>query len=322
MVKQYWSQTSLSAQAAFTAFFLILFFAGVGIGAKMATAATLKPISIVQGETLKVSDLFEGVTHNADYVIGAAPQPGQDMTLNARTLYRIAVSLDLPWRPLSTSDQITVRRQATFISSDIIEDTMRKALIDKGVSGKFNVAFNSGKPSITLPNDLPENIEISAIDFDVQKDIFRATLVAPSLDNPVKKVQVSGMVERIINVPVLRTNLQNGDIISQHDIQMIEVPQQSLQHNVLIDPEEIIGLTPRRIAYAGKFILDGTLGRPLLVDRGDKINITFQEGPLVLTAKGRALESGAKGDLIRVTNINSSRTVDAIVVGDHQVMAQ
>lgn len=322
MLKQYWTNKSLSHQAALTAMAFIMLFTGIAFGAKMASAATLKPLSIVTGDTLKVSDLFDGVTRNASYVIGAAPAPGQGMTLNARTLYRISTSLDLGWRPLSTSDQVVIRRQASVVSYNTIEKKLRNTLKNKGVTGKFALSLTSGKPTITLPDDLPENVEISSIDFDVQKDYFRATLVAPSIDNPVKKVQVSGLVERIVTVPVLRGNLKNGDIINMNDIQMIEVPQQSLQHNIIMDAEEIIGLTPRRIVYAGKFILEGSLGRPLLVDRGDKISISFQEGPLLLTAKGRALESGAKGDLIRVTNVNSSRTVDAIVVADHQVMAQ
>jgi flagella basal body P-ring formation protein FlgA len=40
-----------------------------------------------------------------------------------------------------------------------------------------------------------------------------------------------------------------------------------------------------------------------------------------LTAKGRALQSGAKGDIVRVTNAASSRTINATVFEDGQVMA-
>jgi flagella basal body P-ring formation protein FlgA len=322
MLLRYWNKTSLTHKATLVAMTLMVMSVGITLGTKAAFAATLKPISIVEGETLKLGDIFDGVTRNADYVIGAAPQPGQDITLNARTLYRIAVALDMPWRPLSSSDQVIVRRQAAVVSYNEIERTLRKALKNKGVDGRFDIALNSGKPTIILPKNFPEKVEISVIDFDVQKDYFRATLVAPSIDNPIKKIQVSGMVDRIASIPVLRSNLQNGDIISANDIKMIDVPQKSIQHNIIINAEDMIGLTPRRIAYAGKFIIDGSLGRPILINRGEKVSITFREGPLVLTARGKALQSGAKGDLVRVTNINSSRTVDAIVIGDNQVLAQ
>lgn len=322
MLLRYWNQTSLTHRAIVMSLALIVMSAGILIGTKAAYAATLKSVSIVEGETLKLGDIFDGVERNKNYVIGAAPQPGQDMTLNARTLYRIASSLDVNWRPLTSSDQVVVRREAVVVSYNKIENTLRKALKNKGVTGNFNLTLNSGKPTIVLPNDLPETAEISAIDFDVQKDYFRATIAAPSADNPVQKIQVSGMVERMVSVPVLRSNMQNGDIINVNDITLIEVPQSSIQHNIVMDANDLVGLTPRRMAYAGKYIIDGSLGRPILVKRGDKVSVTYQEGPLILTAKGKALQSGSKGDLIRVTNINSSRTVDGVVTGDHQVLAQ
>lgn len=322
MLLRYWNKTSLTHKAIVMSLALIMMSAGILISTKAAFAATLKSVSIVEGETLKLGDIFDGVERNKNYVIGAAPQPGQDMTLNARTLYRIASSLDVNWRPLTSSDQVVVRRQAVVVPYNKIETTLRSALKNKGVTGNFNLTLNSGKPTIVLPNDLPETAEISAIDFDVQKDYFRATIAAPSADNPVQKIQVSGMVERMVTVPVLRSNMQNGDIINNNDITLIEVPQNSIQHNIVMDANDLVGLTPRRMAYAGKYIIDGSLGRPILVSRGDKVSVTYKEGPLILTAKGKALQSGSKGDLIRVTNINSSRTVDGIVTGDHQVLAQ
>lgn len=322
MLRTYWNKTLLTHKAIALAVLMISLSVGLTIGAKAALAASLKPLSIITTETLTLGDIFDGVKRNADYVIGAAPAPGQEITLNARTLYRIAVAMDLSWRPLSSSDQVVVRREASVVSYDTIEETLRNALMEKGVTGNFNVNLNSGKPSIVLPKDLPKQVELSAIDFDVQKDYFNATLVAPSLDNPVQKINVTGMVERLASVPVLRSNLQNGDIIGANDIEMIEVPQNTLQHNILIDADDMVGLTPRRMTYAGKFVMDGELIRPVLVGRGDSVSITFQEGPLVLTAKGKALQSGSKGDLIRVTNINSSRTVDALVTGSYAVTAQ
>jgi len=322
MLKQFWNKTSLTFKITLVMVGLIAGSVTLFIGARSAMAASLKPVSVISADVLTIGDIFDGVKRNANYVVGPAPQPGQDMTLNARTLYRLAVALDLPWRPNSSTDQIVIRREATVVPYDTIENSLRSALEEKGVSGKFNVALNSGKPTIILPNDMPRNAEISALRYDNQKDYFQATIVAPSIDKPVKKILVSGMVERMVSVPVLHNNLQRGDIIGANDIRLIDVDQKTLQHNVIMDPEDLIGMTPRRIAYGGKFLLAGTLQRPQLVTRGDKVSITFKDGTLVLTAKGKALQSGAKGDTIRVTNINSSRTVDAFVSGENQVIVQ
>ena len=101
---------------------------------------------------------------------------------------------------------------------------------------------------------------------------------------------------------------------------IIEISQNEIQHNMITSKKAIIGMTPRRVAYAGKFLQTGTIIKPQLVKRGNSVGITFQEGPLTLSAKGKALQSGAIGDTVRVTNSNSSRTVDAIVSGENQVV--
>lgn len=322
MLNKFWIKMSLTNRILLVFLTLIISSATLFVGARSAMAASLKSVSVINSDTLKLGDLFEGITRNADYVIGPAPQPGKDMVLNARTLYRIAVALDMPWRPKSSGDQIVIRREATIVSYATIENSLKEKLEEKGVRGNFNIALNSGQPTMILPNELPENVVVSSITHDHQKDYFQATLVAPSIENPVKKILVAGLVERMIEVPVLRSNLQNGDIIGKNDIDMIEVPQKTLQNNVIMDTEDMIGLTPRRIAHAGKFLMEGSLSKPLLVSRGDRVSITFYEGPLTLTAKGKALQSGAKGDLVRVTNIGSSRTIDAMIVGQNEVMAR
>ena len=322
MLNKFWNNISLTTRITIVFLALIIGPITLFVGARSAMAANLKSVSVINSDTLTLGDLFNGLNRNADYIIGPAPQPGQDMVLNARTLYRIAVALDLPWRPASSGDQIIIRREATVVEYDSIKNALERELKTKGVRGKFNIELNNGEPTIILPNNLPENVEVASLKYNNQKDYFQATLVAPSNDNPIKEILVSGLVERMVSVPVLRSNLQNGDIIGKNDIDMIDVPQKTLQHNVIMDAEDMIGMTPRRIAHAGKFILAGTLGKPLLVTRGDKVSITFNEGPLILTAKGKALQSGAKGDQVRVTNINSSRTVDAIVSGNNQVTVQ
>ena len=66
-----------------------------------ASAVSLKPTSVITEDTIRLGDLFSGLEHKSERVLGMAPRPGQDMVLNARTLMRIAIALDLPWRPTS-----------------------------------------------------------------------------------------------------------------------------------------------------------------------------------------------------------------------------
>ena len=104
------------------------------ISIKSSFALNLKTTSIVTERSLKLGDIFDGLTKNAEYVLGNSPQPGQEMVLNARTLYRIAHALDLEWRPSHEGQSVTIRRAATVIPFKRVEDQISDALIDNGVA--------------------------------------------------------------------------------------------------------------------------------------------------------------------------------------------
>lgn len=306
---------------------IVLFLAGLGVGVvilfagtRAALAASVKDIAIVTGERLTVGDLFDGVQENADYVLGPAPQPGKDMVLDARTLYRIATALKLDWQPASSAQQVIVRRAATVIPADMVKQTLEKALSEQpGLNGKFTLAMHSGADAIVLPQGEKATVEIAALSYDPTRDTFDATLAAPSQNNPLKKVTVTGQVERIVPVPVLKNALRNGDVIGAHDIDWVDVPSRNVQHDMLLEEKNVIGMTPRRIAMAGKPLTAGDLQQPLLVSRGEEITIIFADGPLHLSTKGKAMQSGAKGDYVRVTNINSNKSFDAFVTASREV---
>ena len=321
MKKLFWTNKSATLRLTFIFIGLtILSFASI-VMTNSSQAANLKAISVVSDNTIKLGDLFDNLHDNADYVIGAAPQPGKDITLNARTLYRIAVALDLKWRPKTMAEQVIIRREASVVPFNKIKASLRNALKEKGISNSFKVKLNQGKPSMTLPQGTNDSVEISTLNFDHNSNIFNATLVAPSKDNPLKTLMVSGMIERQLSVPVLRNTLQNGDIIGKNDIKMIDISEHDLQSNMIMKADDLVGLTPRRVTYAGKYLQKGAFEKPQLVERGEPVFITYKSGAITLTAKGKALQSGAKGDLVRVTNINSSRTIDATVNGTNQVIA-
>lgn len=306
---------------------LVLFVVALGagviilfVGTQAALAASTKDIAIVEGSTLTVGDIFDNAGSNADYVLGPAPQPGKDMVLNARTLYRIASALKIDWRPENAAQQVVVRRAATLVSPDVIEEALTRALEGQpGLNDKFTMTISGGLDAIVLPQNETPDVEVTALAYDSSRDTFTASLAAPSKKNPIKTMTVVGQLERILSVPVLKSALRNGDIIGAHDIEWVDIPARNTQSNMLLAEKDVIGLTPRRVAMAGKPLLTGELQSPTLVTRGDEVTIVFADGPLLLSTKGKAMQTGAKGDPVRVTNINSNKSFDAFVTGSREV---
>ena len=303
-------------------FSLMLFALIMVAGARNALAASLKPSAILTSDVLTVGDIFDNTGRNASYVLGPAPQPGKDMVLNTSTLLRIAMALDLQWQPSNSTDQIVVRRAATIVPASVVTEALTNTLRDKVVDANFKLDTGAMNLEIVLPHDMPATVDVTNASYNNRTGRFEATVSAPNAQNPVKQTTVAGTVRAMTSIPVLKSALRNGDIIGSTDVDMIDVYVSDIQPDTLLKQEDVIGMTPRRMAVAGKMLRATEIQAPQLVARGENVTIVFKEGPLRLTASGKAMQNGAKGDIIRVVNTNSNRPIDGTVNASREVIVQ
>ena len=117
----------------------------------------------------------------------------------------------------------------------------------------------------------------------------------------------------------MRESLNRGDVIGERDIDMIDIPQKDLATNVILKPDDLMGMTPRQVVLAGQPINSNQVQAPIIINRGDIVTMQFNANGLQLTAQGKALENGAKGDKIRVENVSSNKTIIAQVTNTKEV---
>lgn len=286
-----------------------------------AEAASLKAASSVNDDVIRLADLFDDVEHG-DIVLGAAPKPGESMTLNANLLKRIAMNNAVEWMPKSPYEQIVVKRESHIIDETMMNDALKASLVEKGVDGNFTLTLSNAASGIVLPGNVEKTVEVSGINYMDGRDVFTATLAAPSAANPIKTATISGIINRTVQVPSLNTTTRQGDIISASDIAWIEVPVRSVGKDTIIDADELIGKTPLRVIAADKPVRFKDVMAPKLVTRGDDVTILYKVGGMVLSAKGKSQQNGSQGDLIRVTNLSSAKAMSAEVTGDRVVTIQ
>ncbi len=80
------------------------------------------------------------------------------------------------------------------------------------------------------------------------------------------------------------------------------------------DPSEAIGQEARVALYAGRPIRAGDISAPAIVERNQLIQLIYQNGAVVISTEGRALERAGAGDWIRVMNLSSRTSVTAQVL--------
>lgn len=284
-----------------------------------AYAIGLKDNSLLNDDTIKLGDIFYDLKENEDRVLGNAPRPGQDMVLDANTLLRIAIAMDLSWRPNSNADHITLRRDATIIDYNQIEEALHTALYDEGVFGEYELSVPQSNRQIILPPNQEATFIITDFSVDQRRNTFEATIAAPSAENPIQHIRFSGQMEPVITVPVLLENVENGRTIKARDLTTMKIKERGFGRDTIIDVQSLIGMTARRMLIAGRPIREAEIIAPQIIDRGQVVTLSLKNAVMNITTQVKSLENGAKGDVIRVLNTSSNQTIQAIVTGENEV---
>jgi flagella basal body P-ring formation protein FlgA len=77
----------------------------------------------------------------------------------------------------------------------------------------------------------------------------------------------------------------------------------------------VIGMALKRPLRPGQVLRQADLMKPELVTRNEMVTLVYQVPGISLTFRGRALESGAEGDVVSVANLQSKRTIHGTVTG-------
>ena len=120
-----------------------------------------------------------------------------------------------------------------------------------------------------------------------------------------------------VRVAVLDHPIARGDVLALADFTEDQRP--AAQARMALPPRDCAGLEARRELPSGAIVMASDLMPQQLVRRGEPVMIRVVSGGLAISASGRALASGAKGEMVRVVTNTTSRTLDGIVDGTGSV---
>lgn len=287
--------------------------------------AILRPVLaedvvVVSDRVVHLGDLFHNIGEKATTPVAYAPRPGGRAIFDARWLYRTARAHKLAWRPLSRNARVTVERDSTVIARDEVEDLVIAALTDQGVdTGALRVEIDNSSFRLHLPVDSMALPVIEDLTVDQRRGRFAAVLAMIG-DERDRRVRITGRLDAMTDVPVLRRRINGGDIIAAADVDWVRMPSQSLQKTTILAVSDLVGMTPRRVLRAGQPVRASDVHAPVVVEKGQLVTIVLSTPGMILTARGRALQDGAMGELIRVSNTQSSLVIQATVAAPGEVI--
>lgn len=127
------------------------------------------------------------------------------------------------------------------------------------------------------------------------------------------KIRTPVKIQIFKDIFVATNLLRRGHIVQDNDITL---KSQNIAHatkGYFEFPEDLIGKVVYRTIRQGTIIKPSMIKEPLLVERGNTVNIISHRQGITVKSKGVALADGTKGELIPIKNVSSNRTIEGVV---------
>lgn len=299
------------------------------IGAVLATAVfalparseetpRLRPAATVHGALVTLADLIENAGAAGDTAVFRAPEPGTTGTVRADRVLAAAAAKGLANVDAAGVLSVSVTRAGRFISAQEIADAIGRRLAAGGPAGggaDLDISVDGQGEPVAIESTATAPLSVADLQHDARTGRFSALLKVSDSEVIAAGIRVSGRAVEIVEVPVLVRAVERGETISPSDLAVERMPRHTVRGDVLTDPGAIAGMSARRRLPAGSVLSGDVLMEPLLVQRNGMVTIAFSVPGMTLTTRGRALSNGARGEVVKVFNIQSGRTIEAEVIG-------
>ncbi len=298
----------------FILFVVLLFAPTASLGAVGAKTTTLNSHVLVSGDVVLLGDIFTNAGEKSTQAVAYSPNAGQKAVFDAPWLGRVAKAFGIDWAPVSGFERAVVERNSEIIEAGEIKAVLFQRLIEAGVDPSSEITLSNRSMRIYAPIGLGGELRVEEINHDRISGRFSAKLLWQG-ENGSQQARVSGRVDRVSEIPVLARRIMRGDNITKRDLRWVKVRSASLQRDTIIDHADLIGMTAKRTIAANHPVRTSEIRRPLMVEKGSSVTIELTTKLMRLTTKGRALEQGSRGDIIRISNSQTKTVIEAEITG-------
>mgnify|MGYP001604153557 CR=1 FL=1 len=127
-------------------------------------------------------------------------------------------------------------------------------------------------------------------------------------------IKVSTDMQVFLPVVISTAVINRGETIQRNQLQTQETNIAKTQRGFYHRIDEITGMGAKRRIRANQILSPDLIDQPQLIKRGDKIKIVATRDGISASMPGEALEKGGNGEVIRVRNLSSGKTVEAKVI--------
>ena len=284
-----------------------------------SAAPQLRSPIVVEGPDLTLGHIFEDAGDASSVRVGPSPEPGERTVIRPASLARFAKQHGLEWAPGPAVNSVVVRRASTTLAEDDVTYLLRQELRAAGAAGQLDIELRRQNLRIAVPIDSIYDLTIDRLSYDRESGRFTAQLRVSGPEFSPRNAVIDGVAHSVVEIPVTTRTIAKGGVIAEDDIAWIEVRSGDVQRRTATDLEQIVGQEAKRQIRPDSPIRSNDLWPPRLVRKGRLVTLTVQTRYMLLQTNGQAVEDGALGDVVRVLNLKSRKTVRGIISGDGEI---
>lgn len=209
---------------------------------------------------------------------------------------------------------------ANFANANALEsakELLRDEILNQSAhvieSESLRIDINEGMKE--LEEAVQDTVQLNGLEVEEKQSRFTAFI---SLDGIIP-IQVTGKYTEITSVPALKHKMSKRDVIEEDDIVYVDIDTRKLARGYVVDESELIGKSPARTIFANRAIPSRHVKEQDLVEERKAVTLYFRSGAIEMQDMGIAMESGAKGDFVRVRNSSSDVIISGKVMGKNLV---
>ncbi len=287
---------------------------------------------IIDHERILLGDIAKIEGNDNKYIerlklvyIGRSPLPGKKQSVGKRhIMLRLKENkIDILGVGLSMNKAVEITRSCTVLKQKKIKEIVKKFVHDnilqkhdgsriiKIYAGK-DLVFPKGKISYQILS--PKRIKLSDIIY--LPVIFKIDGVFQ------KKIGVQVNIEVLCDVVVANRPLARYKLLTRDDLTFKTMDITRLSSSVIMDIDSVLGKRLRKSINAKTVLTANLVESPPIVKRGDVVSIILESDGFRITAVGKIMKKGHKGEMLKVLNLDSKKEIYAKVIDPYTVKVE
>jgi flagella basal body P-ring formation protein FlgA len=286
------------------------------------TAPRLKELVTVSSDVVRIGDLVENSGSAADIPVFRSPDLGQTGSV---PVARVAEAL----RPHGVteidanglSEVVVTRISRAITAKDITERIARSLAGQFGFGDAQGLSVTLDRPIRVLHVEAAATAELAVVHLNADQRTGRFDIAFELPGSAVAqrmRLRFTGTAVETVEAATLTRSIRAGEVIKASDVSLERRPKSEVGGEAL-GTEQTVGFAARQPLRGGQVLHPADLTRPLVVQRSEVVTLLYEVPGIVLRVRGKALEAGAVGDVIGVVNVQTNRTIQAVVTGPGHV---